>query len=130
MTTSKSYDYLNRLQQISSAPGASGVSPVTFNYAYNDAGQRTKRTEADSSYWVYQYDSLGQVISGKKYWNDGTPVPGQQFEYGFDDIGNRTSTKAGDRNGERINPVRQYGGIPPMGDVTIPCNLEICRPQK
>lgn len=35
-----------------------------------------------------------------------------------------------DRNGERINPVRQYGGIPPMGDVTIPCNLKICRPQK
>src|SRR5437667_952233 len=33
--------------------------------------------------------------SGKKYMNDGTPVPGQQFEYGFDDIGNRTSTKAG-----------------------------------
>jgi hypothetical protein len=27
--------------------------------------------------------------------SDGTPVPGQQFEYGFDDIGNRTSTKAG-----------------------------------
>ncbi len=35
------------------------------------------------------------MISGKKYWSDGTPVVGQQFEYGFDDIGNRTSTKAG-----------------------------------
>ena len=42
-----------------------------------------------------RYDSLGQVTSGKKYWSDGAPVPGQQFEYGFDDIGNRTSTKAG-----------------------------------
>ena len=27
--------------------------------------------------------------------SDGTPVAGQQFEYGFDDIGNRTSTAAG-----------------------------------
>ena len=27
---------------------------------------------------------------GKRYWNDWTPVAGQQFEYGFDDIGNRT----------------------------------------
>lgn len=35
------------------------------------------------------------MTSGKKYFSDGTPVPGQQFEYGFDDIGNRTSTKAG-----------------------------------
>ena len=33
--------------------------------------------------------------SGQKYWPDWTPVAGQQFEYGFDDIGNRTSTKAG-----------------------------------
>jgi len=41
------------------------------------------------------YDNLGQVTSGKKYFADGTPVPGQQFEYGFDDIGNRSSTKAG-----------------------------------
>src|SRR3990172_8297675 len=53
----------------------------------------TSSTSPD--YWLYDYDSLGQVISGKKYWADGTPVAGQQFEYGFDDIGNRTSTKAG-----------------------------------
>ena len=43
--------------------------------------------------------------SGKKYMNDGTPVPGQQFEYGFDDIGNRTSTKAGgDQSGAGLRP--------------------------
>jgi hypothetical protein len=28
-------------------------------------------------------------------WSDGTPVAGQQFEYAFDDIGNRQSTKEG-----------------------------------
>ena len=50
---------------------------------------------ADGSFWVYEYDSLGQVKSGKRHWSDWTPVAGQQFEYGFDDIGNRTSTKAG-----------------------------------
>jgi len=37
----------------------------------------------------------GQVTSGKRYWQDGTPVAGQQFEYVADDIGNRTSTQAG-----------------------------------
>jgi RHS repeat-associated protein len=46
---------------------------------------------------------LGQVISGKKFWSDGTPVAGQQFQYGFDDIGNRTSTKTGgDQNGANL----------------------------
>ena len=35
------------------------------------------------------------MISGRKYWSDGTPVAGEQFGYGFDDIGNRTSAQAG-----------------------------------
>lgn len=100
MTTTKSYDYLNRLMQISSQPSAAGEAPISFNYALNDANQRTRVTHADGSYWVYEYDKLGQVTSGKKYWEDGTPIAGQQFEYAFDDIGNRTSTKeGGDANG-------------------------------
>jgi RHS repeat-associated protein len=46
------------------------------------------------------YDSLGQVISGHKFWSDGTPVAGQLFDYAFDNIGNRTQTLAGgDQNG-------------------------------
>jgi len=36
-----------------------------------------------------------ELISGKRYWSDGTPVAGQQDEYVFDDIGNRTSAKSG-----------------------------------
>jgi len=57
--------------------------------------QRTSVTNADGSYWVYTYDALGQVTGGGKRWSDGTPVAGQQFEYAFDDIGNRQWTKAG-----------------------------------
>ncbi len=93
MTTTKTYDFLNRLLAVSSAPSA--ASAVDFEYSYNAANQRTLRREVDDSYWRYEYDSLGQVISGKKFWADGTPVAGQQFEYAFDDIGNRTGTKAG-----------------------------------
>jgi RHS repeat-associated protein len=93
MTTGKQYDYLNRLTQISSAPSAS--SAVSFNYNYNSANQRTNAINADNSYWIYQYDALGQVISGKKYWADGTPVAGEQFTYNFDNIGNRENTASG-----------------------------------
>src|ERR1035437_2549037 len=43
------------------------------------------------------HDSLGQVPSGKRSWQHGTPVAGQQFEYAFDDIGNRkTAGRGGD----------------------------------
>ena len=103
MTTTKSYDFLNRLTGIQSS---AGVSPATSSaYQYNAANQRTNQLREDGTYWVYQYDSLGQVTSGKKYWSDGTAVAGQQFEYAFDDIGNRTQTKSGgDQSGAGLRP--------------------------
>jgi len=100
MTTTKQYDYLNRLTAISSSPSASGLMPSAFAYNYNAANQRTRNTFSDGSHWVYQYDALGQVTHGGRYWNDGTPVAGEQFDYAFDTIGNRTQTLAGgDTNG-------------------------------
>jgi hypothetical protein len=51
----------------------------------------------------YGYDPLGQVIFGSKFWVDQTPVAGQQFDYTFDTIGNRTQTEAGgDQNGANL----------------------------
>ncbi len=125
MTTTKAYDYLNRLTSISSSSSSSFSS--SFNYAYNNSNQRTAVTNADKSRWAYGYDSLGQVTSGKKYWKDGTVVVGQQFEYSFDDIGNRTQTKnGGDANGANLreasytaNSLNQYTsrGIPGYVDI-------------
>jgi RHS repeat-associated protein len=92
MTTTKQFDFLNRLTSIASSSSSFSSS---FSYLYNNANQRGQATLADGSHWIYQYDKLGQVVSGRKFWADWTPVAGQQFEYAFDDIGNRKSTKAG-----------------------------------
>ncbi len=78
LVTTRQYDRLNRLQSIANI-NAQPSTVNSFGYAYNSANQRTRATLADGSYWVYQYDSLGQVTSGKRYWSDGTPVAGQQF---------------------------------------------------
>ena len=93
LTNSYAYDLLNRITQVSAKP--SSDSAMIFDYAYNLANQRTSVTNLDSSRWAYSYDALGQVRSGKRYWSDGTIVAGQQYEYGFDDIGNRTSAASG-----------------------------------
>jgi RHS repeat-associated protein len=114
MTTTKKYDHLNRLLDISSVPSA--ASPVKFSYSYNEANQRIRRTDSDESHWAYEYDFLGQVTSGKHYWPDATPVAGQQFEYAYDDIGNRRRTKeGGDASGAglrtahyTVNNLNQY----------------------
>ena len=91
LTTTKSYDNLNRLANVLNSAAAN----LSSAYQYNPANQRTNQLREDGTYWVYQYDNLGQVISGKKYWSDGTPVAGQQFIYNFDNIGNRTQTQSG-----------------------------------
>ena len=103
MTTRKTYDYLNRLTQVSSQPSASGLMPIAYNYSYNLANQRTRNSLADGSYWVYGYDWLGQATNACKYFADGTRVPGQQFHYRFDTIGNRIQTgNGGDASGENL----------------------------
>lgn len=93
LNTQHTYDRLNRLTEVSSY-STLGAS-VSARYEYNAAGQRIRVEQADGSYWQYQYDALGQVKSGKKYLPSGEPLGGQQFEYTFDDIGNRTAAKNG-----------------------------------
>jgi RHS repeat-associated protein len=125
MVTTKSYDFLNRLTQIASTPSA--ASPISFAYSYNAANQRTRSSLADGSYWRFDYDPLGQVTSGKKYWSDQTPAAGQQFEYSFDTIGNRTSTKiGGDQNSANLrlatylaNNLNQYTSRSVTGAVEV-----------
>jgi RHS repeat-associated protein len=95
LVMAKQFDGLNRLTNIVSTPSGTGQTVVAYGYQYNQANQRTRGTCQDSSYWVYQYDELGQVISGAKYWSDGTPVAGQQFAFEFDDIGNRKVARSG-----------------------------------
>ena|GEM_PF-791866 len=91
LATTRSYDKLNRLTSVVSTP--SGASALAFAYQYNPADQRIRASVEDGSAWVYEYDALGQVMSGQRIWADGSPVAGQQFEYAFDDIGNRESTE-------------------------------------
>ncbi|MBI3868592.1 MAG: RHS repeat-associated core domain-containing protein [Verrucomicrobia bacterium] len=104
VTSEQRYDLLGRLRSVSSSLNGSGGPPaVASGYQYNSANQRERDREADGSYWNYTYDKLGQVTSGKKFWSDGTPVAGMQFEYTFDDIGNRKTAKSGgDQTGANL----------------------------
>lgn len=93
LTVSRQYDRWNRIHTQTAVGSASGV--VGQEYTHNATGQRIRTQQLDGSYWLYEYDSLGQVKSAKRYWADGSPVAGQQFEYAHDDIGNRTTGKSG-----------------------------------
>jgi hypothetical protein len=133
MTTTKSYDYLNRLTLITNHLTGAGSESPAFAYAHNNANQRTAITNfggtssESPTKWLYSYDSLGQVTSGSKRWSDGSLVLGQQFEYTFDDIGNRkTAVSGGDANGRQkrtqnytANNLNQYTQRTVPGHVDI-----------
>lgn len=115
LDTQYDFDRLNRLQQVLNQPSGAGQPAERHAYTYNAAQQRIRDELADGSSWNWEYDRLGQVIGGRKSWPDGSPVAGEQFEYGFDDIGNRVSQKrGGDANGANlrsttyvVNPLNQ-----------------------
>lgn len=123
LTTTRTNDALNRLVSISNAAAAT----VSYAYLYNTANQRIKATLADGSYWVYQYDTLGQVTSGQKYWSDDIAVTGMQFGYSFDDIGNRkTATANGRQSDYSVNSLNQYDSatVPGAFDVLGTANAD------
>jgi RHS repeat-associated protein len=123
MLLSRTWDRLNRLTTIQAQgfPTAAAGHPIGFTYQYNDANQRTRADLADGTYWVYQYDALGQVISGRRHWDDGTLVAGQDFDYAFDDIGNR------DKTGGRASAVSDYSNnhLNQYTQRTVPTKLDI-----
>ena len=64
-------------------------------YDYNALDRRTRQERSDGSYWNYAYDTKGQVTSAKRKWQDDSYVAGQQYEFEYDSIGNRTRTREG-----------------------------------
>jgi len=131
LQTTREYDLLNRLQRVYSRTNASADTPLIsyFDYQYNQANQRTRSGLVNGSYWLYRYDALGQVTSGKKYWADGTPVRGQQYEYGFDDIGNRKYARSGgDSNGLNLRTASNNlnsANLNEYGNRTTPSSVDI-----
>lgn len=109
LTTTRVSDGLGRLSAIiNMAEGGSTVS--AHAYAYNAQGQRREATLADGSVWTYGYNTRGELTAGHRAWNpSGTAVAGQQFDYNFDAIGNRTNTTVNGRGATYTpNALNQY----------------------
>ena len=81
METISDYDNLDRKMSIvsTSIPGLSNFT--SFEYSYNSLNQREQIQDIDNNYWAYQYDNLGQVISGNKKLPSNTEINGYDFSY-------------------------------------------------
>lgn len=94
LTSTRSFDHLNRLTSIANNLTAATVSRA---YDYNSANQRVKATLADGSYWSYSYDTFGQVTTSTRAQSSGTAILGHTFGWTFDEIGNRLSATTNGR---------------------------------
>ncbi|OGV33631.1 MAG: hypothetical protein A2020_11095 [Lentisphaerae bacterium GWF2_45_14] len=113
LTASRTYDILDRLTNITS-------NGISYNYTYDNSDKRTKNVLSDGSYWIYEYDDLGQVTKGKKYTSTGIEVVGQSFGYNYDNIGNlKTENRNGNVFKYSSNNVNQYTQRTVPGRVNI-----------
>jgi YD repeat-containing protein len=82
---------------------AAGTTVSRTGYKMDRAGRRTLATRENAEYWLYGYNDRGEVTKGKKHLPNGDHLAGHQFEYEYDDIGNRkTSRSGGDSAGENL----------------------------
>jgi hypothetical protein len=93
LTATRLWEAGYRLKSISNVSGGKTASGHTYDY--DDLDRRYRATLEDGSAWNYGYNDRNELTSGKRAWSDASAVSGQQFEYLYDLIGNRTNQLAG-----------------------------------
>ena len=71
-------------------------------YTLDASGRRARTVLADGTWWKYTYDDHGQVTNAERRRTAGAApddsdpaIPGQQFGYAYDGLGNRTAATQG-----------------------------------
>ncbi|MEO0454616.1 MAG: RHS repeat-associated core domain-containing protein, partial [Verrucomicrobiota bacterium] len=117
-------DSLLRLTEVINAAATAGtIQDYDLSAAAYDARSRitevTRGDQADST-WTYGYNEKDEVESGVKTLSDATPIPGHDFSYQYDEIGNRTQTMiSGETLSYTPNNVNQYSARDVQSDYTI-----------
>ena len=91
-------DLLGRTVGVTNKAGASAGSLVTVasvGHAYDAAGRRENARREDGTWWDYDYNSRSEVTAAVKKTAADAAVPGLSYSYGYDGIGNRTSSASG-----------------------------------
>jgi len=93
LTRSVDWDMVNkRIKSISYQVNGNSIAGYVYHYPTN-SDRIAEIVQQDGTRWVYVYDPKGELISARKYNADMSDVPGMQFGYAYDEIGN--TLKAG-----------------------------------
>lgn len=121
LTTTRSWENGYRLRSIRNVAGASVVS--SHDYVYDALDRRRIALREDLSTWQYDYNNRDELTRGGRFWSDSYPVAGQQFEYNYDNIGNRVQTAEGGNSSGGDLRFESYGGNN-LNQITVRTNSD------
>lgn len=104
-----------------------GTALTSHSYTYDSVNRRTQAQLEDGSTWAYGYNDRNELTNANRSWADRSAVAGQQYNYAYDNIGNRQSASyGGDTHGGNlqtisytVNNLNQYTGILTPGEKEI-----------
>ena len=72
-----------------------GATVTSDDYTYDDLNRRTRANLEDGSLWKCSYNDRNELTGAGGFSGRIDPVAGEQYGYGFDNIGNRTVAQSG-----------------------------------
>jgi RHS repeat-associated protein len=88
------------------------------SYQFDNLNRRYQADLADGTKWDYGYNSRSEVTTGRKKLASGAFEGGKQYEYNYDDIGNRTVARfGGDAAGNNLREA-DYGAANALNQLT------------
>ncbi|HLE57959.1 MAG TPA: RHS repeat-associated core domain-containing protein, partial [Rhodothermia bacterium] len=109
LQSARSYDAISRLTGVTTLDG-SGTVLQNHGYAeFDELDRRTRVDREDGKNWNYDYDARGQLTGAGMQDEGGQSIPGHEFSFAFDTIGNRTGTTQGSlASAYQANALNQY----------------------
>jgi hypothetical protein len=68
LTTSRTWDFGQRLRTIKNVAG--GVTVTSHDFLYDRLNRRTEAYLEDRSIWKYDYNDRDELTAGERYWSD------------------------------------------------------------
>lgn len=99
-----------------------GTTVESYSWGYDGAGRRESATLATGDRWEYSYNTRSEVTGGVRKSAAGNVLPGYEFGYSFDAIGNRMESwreATGSRSAYEANALNQYLNRTIPGEVRV-----------
>ena len=88
-------DLLGRTYGVVNRGGPANTLIASVGHTYDTANRRATARREDGAKWTYGYNTRSEVTAAAKSLEDATSIPGLEFGYNYDGMGNRLAASKG-----------------------------------